>query len=51
MIGYFDDEIIAYPRARAPVHSRLFRVEHTGGMSLGDPILENGDKTFAKFSA
>jgi hypothetical protein len=26
-------------------------VEHTGGMSLGNPILENGNITFAKFSA
>ena len=30
--------------------SNLFRVEHTGGMSLGNPILRNDNITFAKFT-
>jgi hypothetical protein len=25
------------------IRSTMFRVEHTGGMSLGNPILENGN--------
>ena len=28
----------------------MFRVEHTGGMSLGSPILRNDNITFAKFT-
>jgi len=30
--------------------THMFRVEHTGGMSLGNPILRNDNITFAKFT-
>jgi hypothetical protein len=30
--------------------THMFRVEDTGGMSLGSPILRNDNITFAKFT-